>query len=103
MDPLQKIRRDIGILIIDIDTLLDAREKFDGTGADEIQKKYKNQNLIETKLNEFKNEIDKFSQEINSMKKNKSKNKLNYNIKQLEESLVNYGDQYEERRVILIL
>lgn len=101
MDPLQRIRRDISILIVDIDTLLEERDKIpmDSAGADVIQKKYRNQNAIENKLGDLKNEIDKFSQEITSMKKNKSKNKLNYNIQQLEDHLKNYGEQYEERRV----
>lgn len=101
LDPLQKIRRDISILIVDIDTLLEERDKIpiDSTGVDFVQKKYRNQNSIENKLSELKNEIDKFSQEITSMKKNKSKNKLNYNIQQLEDHLRNYGEQYDERRV----
>jgi len=102
MDPLQKIRRDISIFIVDIDTLLEEREKIpiESTGADYVQKKYRNQNAIENKLSQLKNEIDKFSQEITSMKKNKSKNKLNYNIQQLEDHLSNYGEQYDERRVL---
>lgn len=105
MDPLQRIRRDISILIVEIDTLLEERDKItmESGGADVVQKKYRNQNAIENKLNELKNEIDKFSQEITSMKKNKSKNKLNYNIQQLEDHLKNYGEQYDERRVKLII
>ncbi len=101
MDPLQKIRRDISILLVDIDTLLDERDKIhiEGTTSDVVQKKYKNQNSIENKLNELKLEIDKLSQEINSLKRNKSKNKLNYNIGQLEDHLKNYGEQYEEKKV----
>ena len=101
MDPIQKIRRDISVLIIDIDTLLDERDKIplDGVGNEVIQKKYRNQNVTENKLSELKNEIDKFSQEVHSLKKNKSKNKANYNIGVLEEQLRNFGEQYQERKV----
>lgn len=103
MDPLQKIRRDFSALIIDIDTLLDERDKIplDAVGSEVIQKKYRNQSAIENKLSELKGEIDKFSQEITSMKKNKRKNKSNYNISVLEEQLEYYGEQYQERRVII--
>lgn len=101
LDPLQKIRRDISALVIDIDTLLDERDKIplDAVGAEAVNKKYRNQNTTENKLSELKYEIDKFAQEITSMKKNKSKNKSNYNISLLEEQLKNFGEQYEERRV----
>lgn len=105
MDPLEKIRRDISALIIDIDTLLDERDKIplDGTSGEVIQKKYRNQIATENKLNELKNELDKFSQEINSMKKNKSKYKSKYNISILEEQLRNFGEQYEDRRVTFFI
>jgi len=104
-DPLQLIKRDISILIFDIDTLLEERDKIpiDSATADIIQKKYRNQNAIENKLSQFYGEIDKFCQEIESMKKNKSKNKLNYNIQQLDDHLREYREKYDERRVNKII
>jgi len=103
---VKKIKSTITTLVIDIDTLLDERDKIplDGAaaGADAVQKKYRNQNATEKKLNELKSEIDKLATEIKSFEKNKGKNKLNYNIPNLKEQLDSFGEQYEERRVIYI-
>lgn len=64
-----------------------------------MQKKYRNKQAIEEKLNTLQYEIQLFKQEIDSLKKNKSKNKFNYNIDVLTDMLKNFGDQYTYQKV----
>jgi len=100
-DEVKKMVKIISSLSCDIDTLLEERDRIpvDGAGADDVMKKYKNQNLIEGKLNQLHQEIQHFETTITSSKKKKEKDKLDYNIKAMEDQKIQFGVRYDEFRV----
>lgn len=89
------------MLIKEIYALLDEKEKIpiNSNNADDVKKQHLNNNKISEKLNMFHEELNKFTQEVESLKKNKKKNKNNYNLDKLSEKLTLYRESYELQQV----